>query len=43
VVEADGVEPARVAWLDDGRLEVTVGGDRYRFPAKVKPDGAAKP
>lgn len=43
VVAADGVEAARVAWLGDGRLEVTLGGDRYRFPAKVKPDGLGKP
>ncbi|MDF8333921.1 hypothetical protein [Novosphingobium cyanobacteriorum] len=37
VIVADGVEQARVAWIPDGRLEVTVGQDRYRFPAKVKP------
>ena len=42
VVSADGAEQAHVAWIPDGRLEVTVGSDRYRFPAKVKPD-AAKP
>jgi hypothetical protein len=38
VVAADGVEPAQVAWIPDGRLEVALGQDRYRFPAKVKPD-----
>jgi len=38
VVSADGVEEAQVAWIPDGRLEVAVGQDRYRFPAKVKPD-----
>ncbi|NKJ41811.1 MULTISPECIES: hypothetical protein [unclassified Novosphingobium] len=43
VVAADGVVPAQVAWLADGRLEVTVGGDRYRFPAKVKADGPKTP
>jgi hypothetical protein len=43
VVAADGVVPAQVAWLADGRLEVTVGTDRYRFPAKVKADVPGKP
>lgn len=43
VVAADGVEEARVQWLADGRLEVSLGGDRYRFPATVKPDAAATP
>ncbi len=38
VVAADGIEQAQVAWIADGRLEVTVGQDRYRFPAKVRPD-----
>lgn len=43
VVAADGVEEARVRWLADGRLEVSLGGDRYRFPAKVKPDALPHP
>lgn len=43
VVSADGVEEARVAWLPDGRLEVSVGPDRYRFPARVRPDDAPTP
>ncbi|GHD03487.1 hypothetical protein [Novosphingobium pokkalii] len=43
VIAADGVVPATVAWLADGRLEVTVGSDRYRFPAKVKADVQPKP
>jgi len=38
VVVADGMEDAHVAWIADGVLEVVVGNDRYRFPAKVKPD-----
>lgn len=38
VVSADGVEEAHVAWIADGRLEVAIGPDRYRFPAKVRPD-----
>lgn len=38
VIAADGIEPAHVAWIPDGRLEVTLGQDRYRFPARVKPD-----
>lgn len=37
VIAADGVEPAHVAWIADGRLEVTVGHDRYRFPATMRP------
>ena len=43
VISADGVEETRVSWLPDGRLEVSVGRDRYRFPAKMKADDAAKP
>ena len=43
VIAADGVQEARAGWLPDGRLEVTVGHDRYRFPAKVKPDDAPRP
>jgi hypothetical protein len=43
VVSADGVEETRVQWIADGRLEVAVGHDRYRFPAKVKPDDAPRP
>ncbi|WP_232280910.1 hypothetical protein [Novosphingobium nitrogenifigens] len=43
VISADGVEEALVAWANDGRLMVTVGPDRYLFPAKVKPDNAPKP
>ncbi len=38
VVAADGMEDAHVAWVADGVLEVTVGQDRFRFPAKLKPD-----
>ena len=33
VAPADGADPALVAALPDGRLEVTVAGDRYRLPA----------
>lgn len=40
VIAADGAEPARVGWIADGRLEVAIGQDRYRFPAKVRPDDA---
>jgi hypothetical protein len=43
VIAADGVEDAHVAWAPDGRLEVTLGQDRYRFPAKVRPDNAKTP
>jgi hypothetical protein len=43
VIAADGVEDAHVAWIADGRLEVTLGQDRYRFPARTRPDNAGKP
>lgn len=36
VVAADGAEPARVAILDGGRIEVEIGGDRFRLPATVR-------
>jgi hypothetical protein len=36
VVAADGAEAARVTVLDPGRIEVALGGDRYRLPATVK-------
>lgn len=36
VVAADGAEAAKVTMLGDGRLEVAIGGDRYRLPATVK-------
>ncbi len=34
IVAADGAEPARVTVLDGGRIEVEVGGDRFRLPAQ---------
>lgn len=37
VVTADGAEPAKVKVLGPDRIEVAVGGDRYRLPAAVKP------
>jgi hypothetical protein len=36
VVAADGAEPARVTLLSDGRIEVEIGGDRFRLPAMVR-------
>jgi hypothetical protein len=36
VVAADGAEAARVTVLDADSIEVAVGGDRYRLPARVK-------
>jgi hypothetical protein len=36
VMTADGSEPATVAVVDPGTIEVGVGGDRYRLPATVK-------
>ena len=36
VVAADGAEQAVVTVLDQGAIEVALGGDRYRLPATVK-------
>jgi hypothetical protein len=36
VVSADGAEPARVTVLGAGAIEVAIGTDRYRLPAKVQ-------
>jgi hypothetical protein len=36
---ADGAERAEVGLLPDGRAEVAIGGDRYRLPAEIGPDG----
>src|SRR3954454_864309 len=33
VSAADGSEPADVALLGDGRIEISLGGDRFRLPA----------
>jgi hypothetical protein len=41
VVAADGAEPAEVTALADDRIEVAIGGDRYRLPATVRPGAAA--
>lgn len=37
LVAADGAEEAVVTPLADGRIQLTVGTDRYRIPATVKP------
>ena len=36
IVAADGAEPAVVTPIADDRIEVRVGGDRYRFPATTR-------
>ncbi|MDB5681861.1 MAG: hypothetical protein JWO16_1666 [Sphingomonas bacterium] len=36
VIAADGAEAAKVTLIGDGRIEVAIGGDRYRLPATVK-------
>ena len=36
VVAADGAEQARVTMLPDRRIEVEIGGDRFRLPARVR-------
>jgi hypothetical protein len=42
VVAADGAEKAVVTILGPGNIEVALGGDRYRLPATVKGQKAAK-
>lgn len=42
-IPADGSEDSSAQWVDNGRLQLTVGSDRYLFPASVKPDDAATP
>ncbi len=40
VIAADGAEAAKVTVIGDGRIEVAIGGDRYRLPATVKAQAA---
>ena len=42
VVAADGAEKAKVIIIGDGQIEVAIGGDRFRLPATVKGQKAAK-
>ncbi len=37
LIAADGAEPARVTVLGPDRIEVAIGGARYRLPATVGP------
>jgi hypothetical protein len=37
VETADGAEPAKVVVVNDGLIEVSVGNDRYRLPARMRP------
>lgn len=36
VIAADGAEPAQVRVMDDRRIEVTIGEDRFRLPATIR-------
>ncbi|HEU0100003.1 MAG TPA: hypothetical protein VFQ67_14675 [Allosphingosinicella sp.] len=36
VMAADGAEPATVAIVGKGLIEVSIGTDRYRLPARVR-------
>ena len=36
VVAADGAEPAIVTNIDDGRIDVAIGGDNFRLPATIR-------
>ncbi len=38
VIAADGADAATAVWSSEGVLEVSVGNDRYRFPARMKAD-----
>ncbi|MFM6832412.1 MAG: hypothetical protein ACKOVA_19050 [Novosphingobium sp.] len=38
VIAADGADEATAKWSAEGVLEVAVGTDRYRFPARMKSD-----
>lgn len=38
VIAADGADTAVANWSSQGVLEVSVGKDRYRFPARLKAD-----
>jgi len=38
VIAADGADDAVAKWSAEGVLEVAVGTDRYRFPARMKDD-----
>ena len=42
-VPADGAEDSSAQWAGNGRLQLTVGSDRYLFPASERPDNAATP
>lgn len=36
VAAADGAEPATVTLVGEGMIEVAIGPDRYRLPARVR-------
>ncbi|CAH0496843.1 hypothetical protein [Novosphingobium sp. CECT 9465] len=38
VIAADGADEATAKWSAEGVLEVAVGKDRFRFPARMKSD-----
>lgn len=38
VIAADGADEATAKWSAEGVLEVSVGKDRFRFPARMKSD-----
>jgi hypothetical protein len=42
VVAADGAETAKVSVVEADGIEVALGGDRYRLPATVKGQTAAR-
>jgi hypothetical protein len=43
VIAADGAEAAVVTPIDSGMIEVSLGSDRYRLPATVKPLSSVQP
>lgn len=40
LASADGMEPAKIAIISDGQIEVSAGEDHYRLPATVSPTAA---
>ncbi|ASK87619.1 lipoprotein [Sphingorhabdus sp. SMR4y] len=39
---ADGFDKARISIVEDGKIQVSVGPDKYLLPAQIKPDAGAQ-
>ena len=42
LIAADGAQPASITIIGPASIEVAIGGDRFRLPAKLKPHAGAK-